>query len=279
MDSERLPVVAELVDLDRYPIHEPLNAAQISRWREALDNSGVCNLQGFLKPDGARHLAAEAEVLLPSGYQRTFTANFRYAAEASPNLPLGHPEHCFWTTSSTHLASDQFGPESLLKQLYEWSALTRFVAAIQGKHELYRDADEFQALNVIALESGNRTIYHHDHCDCVVTLLLQEPEAGGEFVYRPETRNSNLEFDIDAITEVVEERPDSVRHIERGAGTLTLFRGRHTLHGVLPVEGQRRRVSAVLSYDATPNRIAPDAKNIRLYGPRVESILAERRGA
>ena len=214
---------------------------------------------------------------MPNAYARTFTANFRYQSQVDPELPARHPERVFRTTSSLHLASDQFGETSKLRKLYEWDVLTDLVARIQGKHKLYRDADEFQALNLIALEDGNRTLFHHDHVECVVTLLLQEPLAGGEFNYRPHKRNKDGSFDLETISAVVNEQSDSVQRLKRGEGTLTLFRGGYTLHGVTTVQGDKRRISAVLSYDPSPDRIATDAVNTRIYGPRVERILAERR--
>lgn len=270
---------ARLIDLERYPIHAldcESGASLLQRLRTELEKTGSCNLEGFLTPSGAKELAAEAEAMMPLAYERTFTANFRYQDRADPDLPASHPERRFWTTSSVHLASDQFGPHSALRQLYEWDALTDLVAGIQGREKLYRDADEFQALNVIALEDGNRTVFHHDQVECVVTLLLQSPHAGGEFVFRPDTRDADGKLDLDAVRRVVEEQPDSVKQLQRGEGTLTLFRGGYSLHGVTPVQGERKRISAILSYDPRPDRIASDQANIRLYGPRVAAKLAER---
>ena len=78
---------------------------------------------------------------------------------------------------------------------------------------------------------------------------------------------------------MVNEEPGETKQLERGAGTLTLVRSSQTLHGVLPVQGEGKRISAILSYDSKPDRIAPDVKNCILYGPRVEKILESwRRG-
>ena len=279
-DTATLPEIAGLVDLERYPIHhlesEPCTGL-IADWKSELDNTGACNLPRFLSQAGTRELAAEAEIMLPNAYARTFTSNFCYENQVDPNLPDTHPKRRFWTTSSLHLASDQFNKKSKLRQLYEWDTLTELVARIQGKTKLYRDADEFQALNVIALAEGNRTIFHHDQVECVVTLLLQQPLAGGEFVYCADTRDANGSDDLEAISRVLNEEPGAVQQLDRAPGTLTLFRGGHTLHGVTPVCGEQKRITAVLSYDPRPDRHAEDTSNVRLYGPRVETILAERR--
>jgi len=272
--------VERLINLERYPIHEIDGehcTKLIAGWKKDLDKTGACNLDGFLSAVGTQELAAEAEAMMPLAYERTFTANFRYNNKADPELPASHPEHRFWTTASSHLASDQFEESSKLRQLYEWDTLTELVARIQGKSKLYRDADEFQALNVIALSEGNRTVYHHDHVECVVTLLLQKPLQGGQFVFRADTQDAQGKLDLEAVSAVVKEQPGSVEYLERSAGTFTLFRGGYSLHGVTPVRGELKRISAVLSYDPKPDRTAPDVSNCRLYGPRVERILAQRR--
>ena len=279
MAIEAFPQVARLIDLERYPIHDLQSArcsTLIRSWREELDRTGACNLLEFLTPQGVRELAGEAEGLMVHAYRRTFTANYLYRDHAEPGLPSSHPQHRFWTTSSTHIASDQFPETSKLRQLYEWEGLTELVTQIQGKKKLYLDADEFQALNVIALAEGDRTVFHHDGVECVVTLLLQEPLAGGKFVYCPGTRAPDGTIDLEAVSAVVNEEPGKVRQLERGAGTLTLFRGGHTLHGVTPVEGEQKRITAILSYHPEPHRVGTAEQNCRLYGPRVETILIAR---
>ena len=66
------------------------------------------------------------------------------------------------------------------------------------------------------------------------------------------------------------------RTFSRGAGTFTLFRGGYSLHGVTEVEGALPRISAIMTYDEEPGLVIEDAINIRIYGKRVENILAER---
>ena len=72
--TELLPEVARLVDLDRYPIHDPPRAL-IAGWRAEFERTGACNLQGFVTPAGAAELAVEAEALMPQAYRKTYTRN------------------------------------------------------------------------------------------------------------------------------------------------------------------------------------------------------------
>ena len=279
--TESLPGVASLIDLDRYPIHDLDGArtrALIALWRERFERTGACNLQGFVTPSGAAELAAEAEALMPNAYRKTFTHNCLREFEDDPSRPPDHPGHRFWTTTTLQLADDQIGPETRLRQLYQWDVLTELVARVQGKAELYRFADEFQALNVIALDDGAREIWHHDGNECTVTLLLQAPEAGGEFVYAPDTASADGTVDLEKVRRVIDTPPEELVRLERDAGTLTLFRGGRSMHGVLPVRGRRKRITAILTYDPDPNLVASDEVNCQIYGPRVQRILAQRRG-
>ena len=280
--TEWLPEVASLVDLHRYPIHDLDGArtrALTAAWREQFERTGACNLQGFVTPAGAAELATEAEALMPGAYRKTFTRNCLCEFEDDPSRPPDHPGRRFWTTTTRQLADDQIGPETRLRQLYQWDVLTELVARVQGKAKLYRFADEFQALNVIALDDGAREIWHHDSNECTVTLLLQEPEAGGEFVYAPDTASADGTVDLEKASRVIEAPPEELVRLEREAGTLTLFRGGRSMHSVLPVRGRRRRITAILTYDPNPNLVASDEVDCRIYGPRVERILARRRGS
>ena len=278
--SESLPEVAHLVDLERYPIHDPESARTrdlIAMCRAEFDRTGACNLQGFVTPAGAVELAAEAIALLPLAYRNTWTRNFLDEMEDDPRRPADHPGHRFWTTSATQLADDQISPETGLRQLYEWEALTEFVARVQGKSKLYRFADEFQALNIIALGEGDRDIWHFDDNECTVTLLLQESDTGGEFVYGRNTMDPDGNIDLEEVGRLFDAPLDDLQRLERSSGTLTLFRGGHSLHGVTPVRGRRKRITAIMTYDPDPGRVSNDRTNCAIYGPRVERILAERR--
>ena len=58
-----------------------------------------------------------------------------------------------------------------------------------------------------------------------------------------------------------------------------MFRGEFSLHGVTPIEGGRHRITAIFTYDEMPGRVSSDDINIRIYGQRVERILAPNPGA
>jgi hypothetical protein len=57
-------------------------------------------------------------------------------------------------------------------------------------------------------------------------------------------------------------------------GSLLLFKGRHTLHRVSPIEGKTPRIVALLAYDAKPGTDSTDVLKLARYG-RVHSYEAD----
>ena len=269
---------ADLIDLKRYPIDD-LGSARgkelVAAARRGHEVEGAANLPGFLRADAVPLLAAEAVSLLERGYRKT-KIRTAYYRPPEPDLPADHPRRQLWTEGSLQLANDLIGQGTLLRTIYEWDALTDFVAAVEGYPKLYRMADEFQALNIIAHGKGEALPWHYDVNDFTVTLLLQDADAGGAFVFASDIRARDDE-NYDAVKRVFDGDTELVRTLPRAAGTLTLFRGRNSLHAVTPVAGSTERITAILTYDAQPDCVASERGNTYLYGPRVENIYRARR--
>ena len=199
-----------------------------------------------------------------------------YQGAIDPSLPEDDPRRKEFTHIAVQLADDQIPAETQLKQLYHSEVLTDFVRRVQKKDHLFRCADEFQALNVVALNPDSWHAWHYDTTECTVTLLLQAAEAGGEFTFLPNSRTDETE-DSEAVDRLLAGDMTQAQTFSRGAGTFTLFRGGYSLHGVTKVEGKHPRISAIMTYDEQPNCVLEDEINIRIYGKRVENILASRK--
>lgn len=270
--------IGDLVDLERYPLDRTEGAAWsalVERCRTAHREDGCANLPGFVRADALAAFTREASALLERhGYRKSHlrTALFN---QGDPSKPAGHPANRIFRERSLQLANDQIG-DTLIRCIYEWQPLTDFIAAVEGRERLYRMADEFQALNIIAHEAGNGLPWHFDVNNFTVTLLLQASEAGGEFVFVSEMR-CGRDVDFDRMERLFDGDESFVHTTERSDGTLTLFHGRNALHAVTPVEGPTPRISAVLTYDKKPDCVASERGNAFVYGPRVEAIYRERR--
>ncbi len=271
-------VALELIDIDRYPIADLENGAGaefLAECQRHMDDHGWCNLAGFLRTEALEQLNGEANDLLPTAETLHVKRNI-YQGAIDPSLPEDDPRRKEFTHIAVQLADDQIPAETRLKQLYHSDILTDFVRRVQMKEQLYRCADEFQALNVVALHPDSWHAWHYDTTECTVTLLLQAAEEGGEFTFLPNSRTDDAE-NREAVDRLLAGDLSQAETFSRGAGTFTLFRGGYSLHGVTKVEGDRPRISAIMTYDEQPGRVIDDDINIRIYGSRVENILASRK--
>ena len=277
MSLRQRDIALELVDLDRYPIADldsGEGAAFLTKCQRHMDEFGWCNLPGFLREEALDRLNGEANDLLPTADILHVKRNI-YQGAIDPSLPKDDPRRKEFTHIAVQLADDQIPSETGLKRLYHSEMLTEFVRRVQKKDQLYRCADEFQALNVVALRPESWHAWHYDTTECTVTLLLQAAETGGEFTFLPNSRDDEGE-DREAVDRLLAGDMSHAQTFSRGAGAFTLFRGGYSLHGVTKVEGARPRVSAIMTYDEEPDRVIDDEINVRIYGKRVESILANR---
>jgi len=267
-----------LVDMERFPIEnldEGKGAEFLRECQEHMDEHGWCNFDGFIKPEALEALAVEANELLPTAETLTITRNI-YQGKVDPSAPADDPRRKEYTHIATQLADDQIPGETLVQRLYKSQCLTNFIRRVQKKSELYRCADEFQALNIVGLQPGSWHAWHYDTTECTVTLLLQSAEKGGEFAFIPNSRTDETE-DSEAVDALLAGDMSAAQTFSRSAGAFTLFRGGYSLHGVTQVEGERPRVTAIMTYSEEPDTVISDDINVRIYGKRVEKILADRK--
>ena len=170
----------ELVDLERYPIHDlddGAGAGFLEACQQSMEVNGWCNLDGFIRPDALARLAIESTRLLPTAEVLTIKRNI-YQGAIDSSLPEDDPRRREFMHVAVQLADDQIPGDTLIKQLYHSDILTEFVRRAQMKPRLYRCADEFQALNIVALQPESWHAWHYDTTECTVTLLLQAAESG-----------------------------------------------------------------------------------------------------
>jgi len=270
-------IALSLVDLERYPIADLSKgegAIFLRECQEQMESQGWCNFDEFIKTEALEALTEEVNNLLPSAETLTIKRTI-YQGKVDPTAPSDDPRRKEYTHITTQLADDQIPSETLIQQLYKSEILTDFIRHVQNKKTLYRCADEFQALNIVALQPGSWHAWHYDTTECTVTLLLQSAQSGGEFAFLPNSRTDETE-DRETVDALLAGDMSKAKTFSRGAGAFTLFRGGYSLHGVTQVEGNDPRVTAIMTYSEEPNTVLSDDVNIRIYGKRVEKLLAER---
>ena len=260
-----------LINLDRYPLTDldcEAGQAMVAGLRGQLAKDGTCRLPCFLRAAAVTALAAEA--LAPLAIRGPTEASPYYAKrdeKHGDDLPDDHPRRRCATRVLSQVAYDQIREDAGIRRVYEWDALLPFFAAVLGVEQLYRFADPYQALNISIMDEGGRQQWHFDSSDFVVSLLLQSPERGGVYEYVPMLRSDDDE-NYDAVQRVLDGDRSLVRTLDLEAGMLVIFQGLYSLHRVTPVEGARRRLQTILSFDTRPGRVGSERTNDMLYGPR-----------
>lgn len=243
---------AALVDLARYPIDDlasPVARDLVRQGRETLQATNVLMLHDFVTPAAREAMVGELLGALPQAYRRQDSLSIYYEGEARP--PQGHGALAPNPSRQTIFAGDQFAKGGALWSLFLWDGLTDFVAAIVGGGALYRSADPLASLTATAIGDGDQHAWHFDQNDFVVSLLLQEPEQGGQFEMIPDAKD-DARIDHAVVARALAGQEAGVIRPTMKAGTFSVFRGRRALHRVSPAKGGRQRLIALFSYDRKP---------------------------
>lgn len=257
---------AGLVDTARYPLldldAEPA-ATVIADAHRQLRKTGACELAGFVADHGLGALVAEAERLAPLAHHSSGRAT-AYLSPPPPDVGPGNPKAWTGRFGVGAVAYDLFPDDSLIRALYEWDPLLRFVERILGIGPIYRYGDPFGALNLAVMEDGEELQWHFDQTDFVVSLALQDATEGGDFEVAPRIRRPGDERYGD-VAMVLDGDRRRVVTLPLTPGTLLVFAGRHSLHRVTPVKGGSRLV-ALLAYDTKPGTVGTPELQMSRYG-------------
>ena len=257
----------DIINLDQFPIDQPGSdryRALVAQCRSELERNGMFNLEGFMHPETASALAHE---LMPRFSKESFrharTHNI-YFRKSIPDLPDDHPALRRVETVNNTLCSDQL-VGTPLERLYEFAPFVSFLAEVMQKPALYPMDDHLARFNVMAYYEDEALNWHFDRSEFTLTLLLQKPVAGGAFEYRNNLRTAD-DPNYDGVARLLRGEDPDKKVMSVNPGTLNVFKGVNTAHRVTPIEGDRARVIAVLTYYETPGRRFTDEENMGFYG-------------
>lgn len=245
--------MANIIDLDRYPLHRTGSAewqSLVAACRNELAQQGMFDLAGFMQPEARQLAIAELQPVIESAaftHARRHNIYFRPAVEG---LAPDHPALAMHETKSHTICADQMAG-SLVVQLYEWPAFAQFLAAVMDKPVLYTMADPLARVNTMGYRAGESLNWHFDRSEFTTTLLLQSPLEGGEFEYRRDLRSA-ADPNYDGVVKMLSGQDPQVRRIKLAAGALNVFRGKDTAHRVTPVKGEQMRIISVFSFFDRP---------------------------
>lgn len=258
----------DIVDLDTYPIADVGSdewQGCVKRTRAQLKDDGCSVLVGFVKPDVFDQLRDECASVAPAAHSKIETVNAYNIALDSP-LADGHPGRIQFERGNAFVARDQIPSAHIIHQLYSSVIFQSFIAACCEIPVIHPMADPLAGLVVNVLDPGQSHPWHFDTNAYTVSLLTQKADRGGTFEYCPNIRTSGDE-NLSAVKQVVTgEGGDLVRKIELQLGDLQLFKGRFSLHRVVPVEGRRPRLTAIFAYCEQPGVIGSVSRTRQLFG-------------
>jgi len=257
----------DLLDLDRYPLHEPGSAAWnalVEKCRADLAAGGMFDLDGFVRPTAVARAIAEVKPVLDTLSFVHRRAHNVYFKKEIPELPADHPALAMVETVGHTVCADQIST-SVPVWIYEWPHFAVFLAACMEKDALFTMRDPLARVNVMGYREGEALNWHFDRSEFTTTILFQAPDEGGEFQYRTDLR-SDTDPNYEGVARVLRGEDPETRTKRLIPGTLNVFKGKNTIHRVTPVKGDRERLIAVYSYYERPGVMFSKEEQMGFYG-------------
>ena len=261
--------LAELVDLDRYPINQPDSAVYeqvVAHAREGLRAEGCAVIKDLVRPDALSRLGAEIWERKPTTHFSTQVINPYFHFHHNDQWPDRHPMNTFLERSSGFIPGDSWEDTTAMRTMFEHSDLARFLADCLEIEELHPYADPLAGLTANILDPDQQFTWHFDTNEFAVTVLVEEADEGGLFEYVPAIRSDGDEG-FDHIQDVLEGGREGVRTLDLSPGDMQIFRGRYSLHSVSRVAPHSKpRHAAIFAYTEKAGVIGRLERTEQLFG-------------
>jgi len=259
----------DLVDLDRWPIHDPDSAgyrSAVAAARVDLRSVGCAVIKDLIRPAAVELLNQEIVERKPTTHYSTQVINPYFHMSPNPDFAERHPVNTFLERSSGFIPGDSWNSGCATDVLFRAPELASFMADCLEIPAMHCYADPLAGLTANILDPGQQFTWHFDTNDYAVTVLVQEADEGGLFRYVPGIRSAEDEG-FDAIQAVLEGGNEGVHTLDLTPGDLQIFCGRYSLHAVTRVpEGSRPRHAAIFAYTAEPGVIGRLERTRQLFG-------------
>ncbi|MEP1123206.1 MAG: hypothetical protein ABJH68_04855 [Ilumatobacter sp.] len=268
--------LTDVIDLDRYPIHEPGSRAWcelLDRAHERLDDDGCLVLDGFLLPAALRLAAEEIGEMASHVSIRRHSSTVYARKDIEMSLPADDPRIRALTWHAGHVTRDMIPPYTVAHRVYASSYFKAFVAACTRRERVFEYADPLAGLVATVLPPTGAYPWHYDTNEYVATIMTRKPDVGGTFEYCADLRGPDSE-NLAGLADVLSgDHPEMIRSVEIEPGDLQLFLGRYSLHQVTPTAGVTDRHVMVFSYADRPGVIGPVDRTRAVYGRVTEAHL------
>lgn len=245
----------------RHPIGDEPYA---KRCQTKLDATGALVLAAFFTSEAIERAIAESVGREHEAYYAGSAHNV-YLTPNDPAYGLDHTANRQVVSSKGLIADDQVPADSPLRRLYEDATFRAFLCSVLGVDEVFPYADELSSINVHFAPDGKELGWHFDNSSFAVTMLLQEPEAGGEFEYVADVRRNADDPAFERVSQVLD-GVEPVETLRFEPGDLVLFRGHNSLHRVTPTQGSVTRMLVVFAFNDRPGIELSESALKTFYG-------------
>ena len=236
-----------------------------SKCKSMLYQDGVLVLKNFLLPDSIRSILEEAIQQERLAYYCVNEHNV-YLEPFDDNYHKSHPRNKTVISSKGCITDDQVPKGSALRSLYDSEDFKEFLCSVLNEESLYKYDDNLSSINIHYAKTGQELGWHFDNSSFAITLLIQKPEAGGEFEYIRDFRNSkNNDNKYDQVLDLISGQCKP-KKLAMENGSLVLFRGKDAIHRVTPTVGDRTRILSVLAYNSEPNVKLSETARMTFFG-------------
>ncbi len=265
--SAPIATLEKMVDLERYPIHildSPVRKKLIGKCRSELDSVGCCRIPKMFREESIERMRQEVERQRENIYWSEDSHN-PYMRKDDPSLPEGHPARFFEKRSSGFVNSNLLEEASDLSAIYASTEILQFVSDCLGIAPIYRWADPLGSNPYSVMDEGDYFPWHFDGNEFTVSILVQEPDKGGEFQYSPDIRTVEDE-NYEGVSKILNGDHSAVHTLALKPGDMQIFKGRFSMHRVTAVEGKRSRYIALPTYVRDPYTVNRPERAKQFYG-------------
>jgi len=254
--------LSNVVNDKRHPLSEQDYVASCCR---EFERKGLLVLDDFLTVQALESIRQSAELARDKAYfcEQLHTV---YLTPGDPAFPAEHIRNQQVVSTKGCICDDVIELNSPLRVLYQAAVFQQFIRTVTGERELHPYADNLSSINIHYADQGQELGWHFDNSSFAITLLIQKPDAGGDFEFVRDLRNCERnEWNYKGVASVLDGNTE-VEVVDIEPGTLVLFRGRNSIHRVSPNRSDVTRMMAVLAYNSEPGVELSETARKTFYG-------------
>ena len=253
--------LASIINRDLHPI---IDSNYSIMCKSQLLRNGVLVLENFLNSETLEDLKKEAQEIRPNAYF-CYQKHNAFLLETDSTLPKTHIRNLEQVSDKGCIPHDKIPKSSRIRSIYESNEFRNFLERVLGEN-IFPYADNLSSININYYEKGQQLGWHYDNASFAVTLMIQSADKGGKFQYLEKLRNlADGDLGYKSTEELIKGKIKP-KTLSLDDGALVLFRGRNSLHRVVPVYGNKSRILVTLNFNTKPGVMLSELARMVFFG-------------